>query len=306
MYVARTAREIHVIEVSAKSVLNRVRGMPFGWSINPYGGCVHQCVFCYARKVHGYRDEDGVADWGARVFAKTNAPRLLRAELRGLPRGARVALGTATDPYQAPEARYRITRAVLGELVRARVATGIVTRSPLVLRDLDLLTRLADVAPLHVYVSLPTLDAALAREIEPTVAPPAKRLLAVRRLAAAGIRVGVIVAPILPHLTDDAETFAAVAREAGAAGASDVRPSVLHLGEVARDAFFAYLADRRPQLRATYERMYPASDRRGNAPASYARAVADRYARATAPHSPAPRRDRPPAPPREPSLFDEP
>jgi DNA repair photolyase len=245
---------VEVAEVAAKSVLNRVRGMPFAWSINPYQGCFHQCVFCYARATHRYRELDGVAAWGARLTAKVNAPAVLRRELaRPGRRNEHVAIGTATDPYQAIEARYRITRGIIAELARAATPAHLITRSPLIVRDLDVLADLARAADFSVCVSLPTLDEALARRIEPTVASPHRRLRAVRRLADAGIRVGVAVAPVLPHLTDAPETLRAVIAAAADAGASFAWHGVLNLGDVTRDADFADLT---PQLVATYRAMY--------------------------------------------------
>jgi DNA repair photolyase len=279
MIVARRSADIHVHEIAAKSILNRVQGMPFEWSINPYAGCAHQCVFCYARATHAYRELDGVTAWGSEIFAKVNAPAVLRRELaRPGPRIREVAIGTATDPYQAIEGKYRLTRGILIELSRARTPMHLITRSGLILRDLDVLTEFAARAEISICVSLPTLDAALARELEPTVAPPAKRLIAVRRLAQAGIRVGVAVAPVIPGLTDDPATLTAVVRAAAEAGASFAWHSVLNLGDVTRDAFFAYLDERHPELvrryRAMYHSKYP--------PAAYARDVSARFTGAAA------------------------
>ncbi|MFN2459525.1 MAG: radical SAM protein [Candidatus Velthaea sp.] len=274
MQVVRRASGVRVVEIHAKSVLNRVANMPFDWSINPYQGCAHQCVFCYARATHAYRELDGVDDWGAVIYAKVNAPAVVRAELsrRGW-RNDEVAIGTATDPYQSIEGRYRLTRGILEELARARTPMHLITRSGLILRDLDVLTAYAARADISVCVSIPTLDAALARELEPTVAPPAKRLETVRRLAAAGIRVGVGVAPVLPALTDDAAQLAAVIRGAAAAGAAFVWHAVLNLGDVPRSAFFAYLTERQPRLLARYGAMYATR----YPPRSYARSVAQRF-----------------------------
>jgi DNA repair photolyase len=257
MRIVRNARDVNVREIAAKSILNRVHGMPFEWSINPYQGCAHQCVFCYARATHAYRDLDGVDAWGAEIVAKVNAAAVVRAELRRPGRRiGEVAIGTATDPYQPIEGRYRITRGVLIELSRARIPMHLITRSGLILRDLDVLTAYAARAEISVCISLPTLDARLARDIEPTVAAPAKRLVAVRRLAAAGIRVGVGVAPVLPGLTDDPESLAAVVRAAAAAGASFAWHGVLNLGEVTREAFFSYLGEAQPELVRRYRAMY--------------------------------------------------
>jgi DNA repair photolyase len=300
MPIFRHFRDVQVAEVECKTLLNRVRGMPFGWSINPYQGCYHQCVFCYARATHAYRELDGVAAWGTQLRAKVNAAAVLRRELsRPGWRNEHVAIGTATDPYQAIEGRYRITRGILGELARAATPAHLITRSPLIVRDVDVLTSLARAAAFSVCVSLPTLDADLAHRIEPTVAPPQQRLRAVRRLAEAGIRVGIAIAPVLPHLTDDEATLTGVIRAAADAGASFAWHGVLNLGDVARDAFFGYLATDQPQLVETYQAMY-----RGKyPPAGYERAVdarAERAHRITAFDPPA---HIVAAPPREMTLF---
>jgi DNA repair photolyase len=277
MSAIRRFRDVEVTEAACKSVLNRVHGMPFAWSINPYQGCFHQCVFCYARATHRYRELDGVAAWGTRLTAKINAAAVLRRELRR-PAWANehVAIGTATDPYQAIEGRYRITRAILGELARAATPAHLITRSPLIVRDLDVITELARAAEFTVCVSIPTLDAALAHRIEPTVAPPAQRLHAVQRLAAAGIRVGIAIAPVLPHLTDDDATIAAVLAAAAAAGAAFAWHGVLNLGDVARDAFFDYLSAEQAHLVAPYAAMYRAK----YPPAGYVRRIDERVAAA--------------------------
>ncbi len=268
-----------MLEVAAKTILNRVTGMPFGWSINPYTGCAHQCVFCYARATHAYRDLDGVESWGSVLSAKVNAARVLRSELARPGRTIdEVAIGTATDPYQPIEGTYRITRAILIELSRARTPMHLITRSGLIVRDLDILTTYAARAKISICISLPTLDAALARRLEPTVAPPVKRLLAVRRLAEAGIRVGIGVAPVLPGLTDDVATLRAVVRAAADAGASFAWHGVLNLGAVTRDAFFAYLDERQPELVNRYRAMY----RTRYAPPSYVKSIAQRFAAASA------------------------
>lgn len=284
-----------LVEVRVKSVLNRVRGMGFSWSVNPYRGCAHGCPFCYARRTHWFLDQDGVAEWSTKVFVKVNAPEVLRAELRR-PSWKRelVAVGTATDPYQPAEARYRITRGVLQALLEHRTPVSLVTRSPLVLRDLDLLVELARTAGATVCVSVATLDPQLARRIEPTVALPQHRLRAVAQLARAGIRTGVMLAPVLPGLTDDPQGLEAVHRAASEAGAHFVAHNVLHLGEVTRDAFFAYLQAHHPELLPAYQALYPGR----YAPASYRRQVAARVAecRRKVPLRPPPALQPPPRP----------
>lgn len=250
-------RGVEVIEQTAKSVINAVKGMPFGWSINPYRGCYHRCVFCYARRTHWFLDEDGVDQWGSRIFVKVNAPEIVRRELARVSwRREYVAIGTVTDPYQPLEGRYRLTRRILAALADFETPAGIITRSPLIVRDVDVLQHLARVAGASVSVSIATTDAAVAREIEPTVAPPAQRLHAVETLAAAGIRVNVALAPIIPQVTDSAENIASVVRAARQAGAAHVWHSTLYLHDVTREAFFAYLHDRHPELIAQYERAY--------------------------------------------------
>jgi DNA repair photolyase len=272
--IARRPSEVRVEEIAAKSALNRVRGMGFTWSLNPFTGCAHQCVFCYARGTHAYRDLDGIREWGSVLGVKVNVATVLRAELNGRTyRGEEIAIGTATDPYQALEGRYRLMRDVLPALRDARAPFHITTRSPLVVRDLDLLAQCARRADIGIAISIATLDGALAHQIEPTVAPPYQRLRAVRTLADAGIRVGVAVAPVLPDLTDDPDALAAVVRAAADAGASHVWHSALNLGTITRDAYFAFLASARPELVERYERLF---GRGRYAEPAYVRTVADR------------------------------
>ncbi len=266
-------------EIAVKSVLNRVRGMGFDWSINPYRGCYHRCVFCYARNTHVFLERNGVADWGSRLSAKINAPSVLRYELANGRRDVeRVCIGTATDPYQPLEGRYRITRRILEELSRAKVAAHIITRSPLIVRDVDVLSDLSRRAGLTVCVSLPTLDEALARRIEPTVAAPRQRLRGIRMLADAGIRVGVAVAPVMPDLTDEVEPLREVYRAAADAGASMAWHSVLNLNPTARESYFAFLRTEFPELVPSHDAMY----RRKYAPKSVVDGVDARVEKARA------------------------
>jgi DNA repair photolyase len=244
-------------EICVKSVLNRVNGMPFAWSINPYRGCVHGCVFCYARRTHWFLNEDGVNDWSSKIFAKVNAPEVLRAELsrRSWSRES-VAIGTATDPYQAAERRYGITRRILEALRDHRTPASIVTRSPLAERDADVMLAIAERASMMVAVSIATVDEKTAREIEPTVAAPVHRLDLVRRLTSAGIHAGIALAPVLPGINDSAQSLGAVFEAGKAAGAKFIWHGALYLGDVTRDAFFQYLQQRRPELVGGYREMY--------------------------------------------------
>ena len=250
-------RGVQVIEQTAKSVINAVRDMPFSWSINPYRGCYHQCRFCYARRTHTYLEADGMRQWGSKIYVKINASAVVRAEVSARNwKHDKVAIGTATDPYQPLEGRYRITRGILEALRDYPTPAGIITRSPLIVRDIDVLQSLARVAGVSVSVSVATMNDALAREIEPTVAPPRQRLRAVRMLAEAGIDVSVALAPILPHINDGAESIDAVIHAAREAGARRVWHNTLNLHDVTRDEFFRYLRESRPELIASYAQMY--------------------------------------------------
>ena len=250
-------RGVDVVEQPAKSVINAVTGMPFKWSINPYRGCYHQCRFCYARRTHKYLEEDGVGAWGSRIYVKVNAPAIVRTELAKRSwKHEHVAVGTVTDPYQPLEGKYRLTRGILEALADYRTPAGIITRSPLVVRDIDVLQRLAEVAGVSVSISIATLDEKLARDIEPTVAPPRQRLRAVTMLAEAGITVNVALAPVLPRITDTPENLEAVVQAAREAGAAKVWHNALYLHEVTREAFFDYLRENKPDLIAEYAQLY--------------------------------------------------
>lgn len=250
-------RGVQVIEQPAKSVINAVKGMPFKWSVNPYRGCYHQCRFCYARRTHKYLEVDGVREWGSRIYVKVNSPSVIRTELsKRTWRHERVAIGTVTDPYQPLEGRYRLTRGILQALADYETPAGIVTRSPLIVRDIDVLQHLARVAGVHVSVSIATMDESLAREIEPTVAAPRQRLRAVSMLADAGIPVNVALAPVLPRITDAPSQIEAVVRAAREAGAKSVWHNTLYLHEITREAFFDYLRESKPELIAEYAAMY--------------------------------------------------
>lgn len=222
--------------------------------------------FCYARRTHWFLDQDGVDGWGSRIFVKINAPEILRHEL-AQPSWTReeVQIGTATDPYQPAEGAYKITRQLLEILHEFSTPVALVTRSTMVVRDIDALHRLARGPGMRVCFSIATLDAQIASEIEPDVPPPARRLEALRTVSRAGIPTAVLLAPVLPGLTDAEGQLAEVVHAAKEHGASSLWTNALHLGEVTRDAFFGYLETRRPELLPQYERLY-----RGKyAPAQY-------------------------------------
>src|SRR2546427_7179918 len=207
---ARVLPQVEWVEIQVKSVLNRVQGMPFKWSINPYRGCSHGCKFCYARLTHWYLDQDGVNDWGSRIFVKINAPEVLRRELahRSWTR-EEVHLGTATDPYQPAEGSYKISRQILEVLLAAQTPVNIVTRSTMVVRDVDLLTRLAGGPGAMVCFSIATMDAAVAREIDPDVPPPLRRVGAPPSLAEAGVPGAAPLGPVPPGHSAQPEQRAA-------------------------------------------------------------------------------------------------
>lgn len=268
-------RGVTVVEQHCKSIINAVSGMPFKWSINAYRGCYHQCRFCYARRTHTYLEEDGVTAWGSKIFVKINAAAAARVDVaKRTWKHEHVAIGTVTDPYQPLEGRYRITRAVLEVLRDYDTPCGIITRSPLVVRDIDVLQQLARGPGASVSVSVATMDERLAREIEPTVAPPRQRMRAVRMLAEAGITVHVALAPVLPGITDTQEQIDAVVEAARESGAARVWHNTLYLHDVTREAFFSYLRDERPELLGRYAQLY-----RGKyAPAAVSKAIDERVA----------------------------
>jgi DNA repair photolyase len=248
-------------ETPCKSALNRVRGMPFSWSLNPYRGCTHSCHYCYARATHAHLGLNADEDFETRIVVKTNFPAILRAEL-----GARswrrdeVAIGTATDPYQPGEGRYRPMRGVLQALVDHRTPASIVTKSTLVLRDLDLLIALERVAGARVNFTITTLDYELWRAVEPGTPPPTKRLEVLRRLVDAGVPCGVYLAPILPGLTDSEASIDAVAAAAREHGATRFWAGPLRLAPLVKEHYLGWIQEFRPDLMPRYRRAYPRAD----------------------------------------------
>jgi DNA repair photolyase len=245
------------VEKPCKTFLNRVSGMPFKWSANPYRGCVHDCQYCFARVTHSFLNLDG-EQFSRVIQVKTNAPAVLRTELaRKTWRRERVALGTATDPYQPIEGTYKLTRRCLEAFAEGRTPVTIVTKGTLVRRDIDVLQSLAAVARVTVCFSIPTIDVDLWRRLEPGTPPPLQRLKAVRTLADAGIHAGVLLAPIIPALTTRDGGLESVIRAAKEHGARFVGGSVLHLRPGVRDHFFGYLRREHPGLLPVYRKLYP-------------------------------------------------
>src|SRR3954470_18894663 len=217
-------------EEPCKVALNRVKGMPFDWSLNPYMGCVHRCTFCYVRAFERRADRPSDERYGSSIRVKLNIPEVLRAELaRPSWRGDGIVVGAATDPYQPAEGRYRLTRACLEILPRAANPFGIITRGPLIVRDLDVLVEASQRADVSVTFSVPTVDDDVWRTTEPGTAPPRQRLRALRTLVDAGVRVSVGMAPLLPGLSDDPGSLARVVEAAREAGACGIWANLLHL-----------------------------------------------------------------------------
>jgi DNA repair photolyase len=244
-------------EEACRTALNRVRGMPFKWSLNPYMGCAHRCTFCYVRAFEARADRPSDDRYGRSIRVKVNVAEVLRRELarRSWP-GENVVVGAATDPYQPCEGRYRLTRACLEELVAASNPFGLITRGPMIVRDLDLLLEASRRADVGVNVSIPTLDERVWRTTEPGTARPERRLEVVRRLTDAGIDVTVAMAPVLPGLSDRPEQLDAVVRAARAAGASGIWANLLYLKPGAREHFLEAVARDWPNELPRYESLY--------------------------------------------------
>jgi DNA repair photolyase len=244
-------------EEPCRAALNRVSGMPFKWSLNPYMGCAHRCTFCYVRAFEKRADRPSDDRYGRSIRVKVNVVEVLRRELaRKRWAHESVVVGAATDPYQPAEGRFRLTRGCLEALAAARNPFGIITRGPMIIRDIDVLTEAARRAKVHVTFSVPTLDDAIWRTTEPGTAHPRQRLRALSRLVEAGIDAGVGMAPILPGLSDRPELMRDVVKAARDAGATSIWTNVLYLRPGTREHFLGNLARDWPDLVPRYERLY--------------------------------------------------
>jgi DNA repair photolyase len=244
-------------EEPCRSALNRVRGMPFSWSLNPYMGCAHRCTFCYVRAFERRADRPADDRYGRSIRVKVNIAEVLQVELARTSWDASdVAIGAATDPYQPAEGRYRLTRACIEVLGALANPFSIITRGPLIVRDVDVLAAAALRASVSVTFSVPTLDDDVWRTTEPGTAPPLQRLRALSVLAAAGIRTSVGMAPILPGLSDRPDQLRRVVAAARAAGACGVWANLLHLKPGTREHFLECLARDWPELLPQYETLY--------------------------------------------------
>ncbi len=263
-------------EVHAKSILNRVPAasrVPFRWTINPYRGCSHACRYCFARGTHAYLDLDSGHDFDTKVVVKVNAAELLRRELRRRSwRGEHVAMGTNVDCYQRAEGRYRLMPGIIQALADARNPFSILTKGSLILRDLELLTAAARTTDVTTAVSVGFTDPAVWREVEPGTPSPQTRLQVCARLNRAGVGCGVLMAPILPGLTDSPDQLSRAVEAIAAAGATHITPIVLHLRPGAREWFMTWLTSRRPDLVSYYDALYRRS---AYAPAAYQASIVD-------------------------------
>jgi DNA repair photolyase len=260
---ARERASIEYFALDSRSALNRESSgrMPFDWTLNPYRGCEFGCKYCYARYTHEFMElRDGV-DFERKIFAKVNAPELLRGELvRARDRGQSIALGTATDPYQPAEKQFEITRRILEVFASFEgLDFSITTKSVLILRDLDLLKQITARHRFSVHLTVTTTDESLARLLEPKAPTPAKRLEAVGLLAQAGIDVCVNAMPILPGITDEPQALDLLARQAAEAGAKSIYGNALFLMPSAMSFFMPFLEREFPQLAARYRRLYSRS-----------------------------------------------
>jgi DNA repair photolyase len=283
-------------EEPCKVALNRVKGMPFEWSLNPYMGCVHRCTFCYVRAFERRADRPSDDRYGTSIRVKVNVAEVLRAELsRPSWSSDGIAIGAATDPYQPAEGRFRLTRACLEVLRDHAEPFSIITRGPLIVRDVDLLAEAAARAEVSVTFSVPTVDDDVWRTTEPGTAPPRQRLRALRELVDAGVRASVGMAPLLPGLSDhpsSIERVVAAAREAGACG---IWANLLYLRPGTKEHFLSCLARDWPELLPDYERLYA---RGAYLPQSVTRPAKEEARRLAKEHGVRDRRTSKPRPPR--------
>ena len=276
-------REGHNVEyftLPAKSLLNRCvskRAMPFTWTINPYRGCEFGCRYCYARYTHEFMEMRDRMEFEQKIYVKQHAAELLHHELRQVKPGESIALGTATDPYQPAERRYEVTRGILEEFSRQRgFELGIVTKSNLVVRDLELLKEVAKANRLSVHVTITTLDTDLARILEPRAPRPDLRLDAVRTLASAGLRVGASCSPVVPGITDSPKDLESLIRAAAESGADYVFANPLFLKPCSAAVFLPFLEQNFPHLAANYRERY---HNRAFLPPAYAKRLSDLVSR---------------------------
>jgi DNA repair photolyase len=244
-------------EEPCKTALNPVKGMAFKWSLNPYMGCVHRCTFCYVRHFEHRSDRPSDDRYGTSIRVKTNVAQVLRRELaRPSWQHEQVAVGAATDPYQPAEGKYRLTRACLEAFRDASNPFSIITRGPMIVRDLDVLVEASRRAAVSVTFSVPTVDEEVWKRTEPSTAHPRQRLKALKELVDAGVKASVGMAPILPGISDRPEQLRDVVRAAREAGATGIWANLLFLRPGTREHFLAHLAEDWPEQLPLYEKLY--------------------------------------------------
>ena len=255
----RQGHDVEYFTLPVRSLLNRCTGvrMPFTWTINPYRGCEFACKYCYARYTHEFMEmRDGV-DFERKIYVKQQAAWMLRQDLKKVKRGEEIAIGTATDPYQPAERRYEVTRAIMEELARHHgLELGIVTKSNLVVRDVELFREIARHNQLFVNITVTTVNTDLARILEPRAPRPDLRLEAVRQLNLAGVDAGVICAPVVPGITDGPRDLDALVRAVAEAGGKYVYANPLFLKPCSASVFLPFLEKEFPQLIEDYRRRY--------------------------------------------------
>jgi len=255
----RQGHEVEYFTLPVRSLLNRCTGvrMPFTWTINPYRGCEFACKYCYARYTHEFMEmRDGV-DFEQKIFVKQHAADLLRQELHQVKPGEEIAIGTATDPYQPAERRFEVTRAILEELARHRgLEIGIVTKSNLVLRDVEVLRQISKNNRLFVNITITTLKVELARILEPRAPRPDLRLEAMQKLNQEGVAAGVICAPVLPWITDSPKDLEALVKATARAGGKYIFANSLFLKPCSAAVFLPFLEKEFPQLVESYRQRY--------------------------------------------------
>ena len=245
-------------EITCRSALNAVKGMPFNWTLNPYRGCTHGCHYCFARR-YQEQFELGPGDdhFASYILVKVNLVEVLKKELdRPSWTGEQVAVGTATDPYQPIEGHYKLTRRSLEALVAARNPIGLVTKGPMVVRDADLLAELGRVAGCSVFMSVPTVDDHAWRTLEPGTAHPMQRLRAVRQLRDAGVNAGVLMAPVVPGFSTQPAQLEATVKAIADHGAAFMGANVMFLKGGTKDHFMNFISREFPHMRASFDKLY--------------------------------------------------
>ena len=255
----RQGHDVEYFTLPTRSILNRCSGtrMPFAWTINPYRGCEFACKYCYARYTHEFMElRDGV-DFERKIYVKQHTANLLRQELRKVKIGEDIAIGTATDPYQPAERKFEVTRAILEELsLHSGLKIGIVTKSNLVLRDVDILRKVGQQNRISVNVTITTLNTDLARKLEPRAPRPDLRMTAMRELNEAGIEAGIICAPVLPGITDSPRDLEALVRTTAGAGGKYIYANSLFLKPCSAAIFIPFLEKEFPHLVPSYQQRY--------------------------------------------------